>query len=572
MVKLFAVITNGREILIKQNALGGGILVCEAPTLLGVKRKFKKELKQILPNLDFYFEKQLFERSVDENNIHILYQCQATAYTYCYSAQGYKWVGLSDIRNINFVDAPDDLIAALKSYYVRISNLHLKLKNQITSAHNQSVVSLEFVESINSLGIFIKTPAFYCTFSFWVLFEYLDDQINYRINWRVNRSFAPGDKSDIYILFLETLAIVIKLFLQEPVFVSMYCNEYGEICDGGLLFEADEHTGVLPESEFIEKVFEMFEVFNLTMGIHGHLIGSISNNSANAPDPSILRCLKTRNTNYVCREEHICYYDDNVECITINNNVYNCDRLLDGYSFDILHGNHGKLLIQKFSSKSFINYIDNDEWQKLQKIVTKRKIRNYQLICQSNKLYLLTQNEIWVINGLFHHALVESEREEILQRNNRERALLLANRSYEWKYPINSGRFEEFAADLLAAVYPDQRIRLMGDSNNADGGRDILIFNPDNTLTICQCKAYQRNVGKHHVTDIRDTLDHYGSSGFFLIVSEGITTHLVDHLCVLKQRYSVDWWTKREMFSLLRQYPRIADSYSDIIKITNTVD
>lgn len=419
--------------------------------------------------------------------------------------------------------------------------------------------------------IFIKTPTFYCTFSFWVLFEYLDDQINYKINWRVNRSFAPGDKSDIYILFLETLAIVIKLFLQEPVFVSMYSNEYGEICDGGLLFEAEEHTGILSECLFVDKVFEMFEVFNLTMGVHGHLIGSISNNPANAPDPSILRCLKTRNTNYVCREEHICYYDDNVECITIDNNVYNCNRLLDGYSFEVLHGNHGKLLIQKFSSKSFINYIDNDEWQKLQKIVTKRKIRNYQLICQSNKLYLLTQNEIWVINGLFHHALVESEREEILQRNNRERALLLANRSYEWRYPVNSGRFEEFVADLLAAVYPDQRIRLMGDSNNADGGRDILIFNPDNTLTICQCKAYQRNVGKHHVIDIRDTLDHYGSSGFFLIVSEGITTHLVDHLCVLKQKYSVDWWTKREIFSLLRQYPCIADSFSDIIKITNTV-
>ena len=36
MVKLFAVIANGKEILIKQNALGDGILACEAPTLLGV--------------------------------------------------------------------------------------------------------------------------------------------------------------------------------------------------------------------------------------------------------------------------------------------------------------------------------------------------------------------------------------------------------------------------------------------------------------------------------------------------------------------------------------------------------
>ena len=109
----------------------------------------------------------------------------------------------------------------------------------------------------------------------------------------------------------------------------------------------------------------------------------------------------------------------------------------------------------------------------------------------------------------------------------------------------------------------------MGDCNNADGGRDILLFKPDNTLTICQCKAYQKNIGKHNVTDIRDTLDHYGANGFFLSVSEGITTHLIDHLCVLKQKYSVDWWSKREIFSLLRQHPHIADSYTDILEIKN---
>lgn len=569
MIKIYAAISNGRGILAKKTESGSTLVVSEAPTLIGAQRKLKKTLRQISPYFEFYFEKQLYSNSIDENHSYILYHCEATAYTDFSSSSEYYWVSLKDIPKCNLVDLPDDLLNSFKSYYFRICDIHIKLREEIIKAHDQSIVSLEFTETMKSLGIFIKTPTYYCTFSFWVVFEFDGENVDYKIHWCKNKSYAPGDISDLNILFLETLAIVIKLFLHEPVYISMYCNEIGEIYSGGLVFEAEEHSGTLPEADFVEKIFFMFELFNITMGIHGHLIGSISNNLADTPDPAILSCLNSRNANYVCREEHACYYDEYLECITIKNNIYDCDELLKGYSFEVLNGIHGKLLIQKSSKKSFINYIDNKDWERLQKIISKRNINSYQLLCQSNKLYLLTQQEIWVVNGLFHHSLAESEREEILIRNNRERALLFANRSYGWKYPIDAGRFEHLIADLLSQTHPEQRVRLMGDCNNADGGRDILLFKPDNTLTICQCKAYQKNIGKHNVTDIRDTLDHYGANGFFLSVSEGITTHLIDHLCVLKQKYSVDWWSKREIFSLLRQHPHIADSYADILEIKN---
>ena len=66
----------------------------------------------------------------------------------------------------------------------------------------------------------------------------------------------------------------------------------------------------------------------------------------------------------------------------------------------------------------------------------------------------------------------------------------------------------------------------------------------------------------------RDMLEYYGAEGFFLAVSSIVSSPLVDHLCKLKEIYDVDWWTEREIFKKLRQHPSIANSYEDIIDIT----
>ena len=65
-------------------------------------------------------------------------------------------------------------------------------------------------------------------------------------------------------------------------------------------------------------------------------------------------------------------------------------------------------------------------------------------------------------------------------------------------------------------------VRLMGKTNEADGGRDLLItkrrklHSDEKYIVIGQCKAYQNSVGKSQVTDIRDMLDYYDAKGFFL--------------------------------------------------------
>ena len=159
----------------------------------------------------------------------------------------------------------------------------------------------------------------------------------------------------------------------------------------------------------------------------------------------------------------------------------------------------------------------------------------------------------------------------MLERNKKEQALLLSNREFFWKYPVDCGRFEMLCADLLEKMHTTSKIRLVGSVNNADEGRDILIYNVDGSLYLCQCKAYQKNIGKSNVRDIRDTIEYHGASGFFLMASSGITSQLINHLELLKTKYKVDWYSEREIFKLLRQYPSIADAYRDIIEIKESM-
>ena len=126
--------------------------------------------------------------------------------------------------------------------------------------------------------------------------------------------------------------------------------------------------------------------------------------------------------------------------------------------------------------------------------------------------------------------------------------------------------------DIIEYQQPDTTVRLVGRTNNPDGGRDIIIRRKEGEnrkLTICQCKAYQNSVNKSHVTDIRDTLDYYEATGFLLAVTSDITAPLIDHLTSLEKKYDVDWWTRRELFKIMRQYPSLVNAYQDIIKVVD---
>lgn len=571
MVSISVIISNGYQFLmyksIESEKTEHSFPFVKTPTLLGAKRKLKKDIKNI--GVSFFFDKEIHSETQSEET-HYVFLCHANEYMFSLKDDNYIWVDIEKIKEIALNDTYRRTNEIVLKYIDDRQELIYQIEEKINSFHDQSIVKLEFSKKLNGLQVFINTPEFRCAYSYLVAFDFVNEnELEYSINWILNSSIAPGDKSDIYILFSETMAIILKLFLQEPVCVAMFghCFIDGEIGGAQIAFESDGYSGRISKNEIVKRIVFSFEVFNMVMGVHGGLIGSISHNNIENTDEDILKCFNKQYVNYVCREEHACYYDNRMECIYIDNGIYDANELFKEYSYEIITGTHGKILVQKTREFTFLNYIDNDDWDIVQKIIKRRKIVDYKLLAQSNKLYVIANKEIWVINGWFHHTIAELEKEDVLDRNKREQALLLANREFGWKYPLNYSRFEELCADLLEQIKPNARIRLAGDANNADGGRDILVYNSDDTLHICQCKAYQRNVGKSDVQDIRDTIEFHGATGFHLMVSSRITSPLIKHLELLKQKYSVDWWTEREIFNYLRRYPFIADRYRDILEI-----
>lgn len=573
MVSVSVLIMNGYQFLLRKscsendNEIKYSLPTVKTPTLIGAKRKIKKLIEEL--GVSFYIEKEIYNQ-MHSDDTHYVFLCHANKYVFTLKNGEYTWLDIKKCTDIFLEDIYKQSSHAVFEYINSRLSIVGEIKRKITLLHDQSVVKLEFVERLNGLQIYINTPDFRCAFSYLITFDFSNEnELEYQINWVLNQSIAPGDKSDIYILFSETMAILLKLFLMEPVYISVFEHLLvdGEIGGAAIAFESDNFSGVLEKNKIADKAVASFELFNAIMGLHGMTIGSISHQNIDSCDDTIISCLNKKYHNYVLREEHACYYDDRIACIYLNNGIYNVDKLLKDYNFEIIEGIHGKLLIQHTCEGIFYNFIDNDEWDTLQKIIRKRKFVDYKLLCQSNRLYIIAGNEIWIITGWFHHCIADLEKEEILDRNQKERALLLANREFSWKYPLNYSRFEELCADLLEQLHPMSRVRLAGNANNADGGRDVLIYNPDDKLFICQCKAYQRSVGKSDVKDIRDTIEFHGASGFFLMVSSTITSQLIKHLELLRPKYKINWWTEREIFKLLRRYPLIADEYKDILEI-----
>lgn len=573
MVSVSVLISNGREFLLRKSRgkyeeeIKYSFPSAIAPTLIGAKRKIKKCVEEL--GIAFFFEKELYTHSHDKET-HYVFLCYANQYVLTPQKDDCVWLDIPKCAGLRIGDVCEQSERVVFKYINERLGIVQEVKREINSLHDQSVVKLEIAEKLNGLQVDVITPDFRCAFSYSVIFDFIgDNELEYQINWVVNQSLAPGDKSDIYLLFSETMAILLKLFLCEPVYVNTVEHYFVDKEIGGsiIVFESEGFNGIIARDGIVNTIVSSFELFNMMMGIHGGLIGSISHNNVGNPDMDIIKCFNEQYLNCVLREEHACYYDNRVACICLENGVYNSNRLLSGYSFEIVDGIHGKILIQRKNEWVFYNYIDNDDWETVRKIIQKRCLKDFKLLCQSNRLYIITNKEIWVIFGWFHHGIADLEKEEILDRNQRERALLLANREFAWKYPINYSRFEELCADLLERVYPSSKIRLAGNANNADGGRDVLVYNSDETLYIGQCKAYKKSVGKSDVRDIRDTIEFHGASGFLLMVSSTVTEPLIKHLESLRQKYKTEWWTGREIFKLLRRYPLIADRYQDILEI-----
>lgn len=571
MVNIACLISNGYDILINTTEQDSYLLPeCSAESTEVARKNITDRLGN--EGVLFDFDEILYE--TDGNGLchQVLYLCHSFQCINQKENNLYRWIEVRKLTSTPFSSSYKEISDAANDYFARRGRILFKIKSEIEKIHDQSQVTIEIGEQVDKTIFWLRHSKIYVPFCLEI--DYLlnrEATVDFHIRWRATRQYAPGDKSDLYMLFAETMALLLKL-LNEPVFVSTY-NYLGleqEINGAEIIFEDNNFSGTIAETDFAEKIIESFEFFNCLLGFHSRIFGSISNDLVDEENEPIIEYLGEE-SNYVIRKESSCYYNSSIGHISFRNNYYHCNYLVQPYSYELLTGINGALLFSSFSDQTlFTNYIAKEILDKVNEVINHFTINQYTLVCQSNRLYLLSSNYIWIFAGDYHHSNVAKEERLILDRQAKENALLHVNREFKWIFPVNPARFEQLIADIIEYKQPDSIVRLVGKTNNPDGGRDIIIRKNQGEarmLTICQCKAYQGSVNKTHVTDIRDMLDYYEASGFLLAVTSDVTAPLIDYLMSLSKKYKVDWWTKREIFKTLRQYPSLVDAYQDIVSV-----
>jgi hypothetical protein len=178
------------------------------------------------------------------------------------------------------------------------------------------------------------------------------------------------------------------------------------------------------------------------------------------------------------------------------------------------------------------------------------------------------------------------EQERLLERHSREAELLFSATVYEWRHPLDPGRFEDLVLELLGREPGVILVKKSGSTYDRDAGQDIIIEqilsrvparatlseqeSPWARLRIVgQCKTTRdgRTVGASKVQNILDTVEGHSADGYFLAVSSELSGSAVQRLNTFRERgtHHIEWWTPIEIEQRLRRNPDIASRYSQLI-------
>jgi len=492
------------------------------------------------------------------------------------------WIKTADIKSLCFDNRFNDVIDKLKAEYKRLDDVHNLLRKVVDDRSGLFDLNAEVKEEKSAIKVFVRYSCdIYCPFIFELDFGFENDnRVRFINTIHVARMIADGDKTDLYVLFSNCMAIIQKLFCSKKAYIDYMCLFDEVEVNAASIILMHSHKSLLVEE--IEETFEKIYIeFIMSLFTFGNIFGSFItklDESKYIKEYQQYLCNEVNNYNCQSRKElqYYCNSDIGISLLCVDNSEYRYD-VLSGLTWDIIDGIDGKILCQINTDNGYLsfNFVSNERWDKINRVIKDMNINKYTFLCQDNALYMFEGKNIWMFDGDFSEYWVTEEKGKLLDRQNRENLILRFDRDFKWRYPIDFGRFEEMMADLYEAVNPTDDVRLVGRPNCPDGGRDILIWKRERKgeasfykrLIIGQCKAYKRSISKSNVTDIRDMIDFYDASGFFLFVSSTLTANLVDHLVKLNEKFSVCWWTEREIFKKLRQHSNIADRYTDILDI-----
>lgn len=575
------IIRKENQILLQISSKSENKEIYELPNYKSVDHKneislLEEEYKKL--RIEFEATTVFFKANLEECN-NVIYNTRLYLYQDSYINDQVVWIEENELKNLKFTKEFKEVIDKLIYENDKVYSFVSKVKKVIEKTSEELEMKINYNNGYNYFNVFVYNACgMYCPYIFSMYYIFEEDSIRLVNSIKITRMYAEGDKSDLYFIFANLMAIIYKCLLNKEVYIN-YINIFDEIeINGSEIILKDIYVNNSSE-KMLQTVQYLYDMYTCSLMLFDLFIGSFS--LIREDKKIIARYVEyldnNEDFNMFSREEHQYYtnYKKRISLINIDNSIYNIKKFKDNHDWNIIDGIDGKILHQVDNEYESYNFVSYEDWNRVLRVINDMDIKNYSIICNTNHLYLLEKNRIWIFQGDFNEYWVEREKEKMLQRQSVENRILHLNRTFKWKYPVNSGRFEELVADLLETDIRIDRVRLVGKSNNPDGGRDLIIYKlrRDNEgkyiqkLIIGQCKAYKKSVNKSHILDIRDTLEHYNAEGFFVAVTSSITAPLIDHLCKLKEKKDVDWWTEREIFKKLRQNSYILDKYLDIIEV-----
>jgi len=259
-------------------------------------------------------------------------------------------------------------------------------------------------------------------------------------------------------------------------------------------------------------------------------------------------------------------------------------RLQESSPWQVLEGLGCKLYLSDLTC----NVVPDKDFRSVMEILTKLcdggKDTEIACVPLEKQVVFATHTHILFLRSDAGRKRFEIEREEVRKRHQEEARVLFPLATFKWRDRIDDAEFESLVLALLNRERGVVRARLVSASNDPDGGRDILCEwltppAPGSAMTdgvspskirnvIVQCKAYNKAVNKSDVTDIRDTVEHYGADGYFLVVASRLTSPLTTHLDRMRQegKLWVDWWTRNEIEERLRLNRGIAAKFQGVVE------
>lgn len=203
----------------------------------------QKGLKKVLKQIDINFRYDEVISSFEKNNEKFLiYKCSIQSYTLHFKNTNFMWKTINEFLGCQASLEDNSTDKWLNKYFSKFLDLETNIINDFNKICEQSAIKIDVQFSLDTIVIFLRGQDACCPFALNIDYKINEDIVSYQVSWRMVRLLSvPGDKTDMCIYFLSSMAVLFKLVYGLPVYAFTY-NSIGfdfEIDAGGICIESN---------------------------------------------------------------------------------------------------------------------------------------------------------------------------------------------------------------------------------------------------------------------------------------------------------------------------------------------